>query len=208
MAVAVRVRVQVLVNDGVAVVVEPVAELVRSRVHVHRVVVAVPRALGVSIVVLVKALVDGPVAVVVQPVAGLHRERPDQDVAVIAVPATGCDPVAVRVEALIGVPVAVVVDKVTHLFRTGIDLEGRVVAVQIVVNKVPGLITGAHGHIGVAVRVAIVVEIEPVSEPLIDVRVTVVIKAIANLWGPRVHGDFVVVAIPGARGPAIAVLVL
>ena len=121
---AVRVGIQKsLIDGGIAVVVQPVAELRRPGMDRRHRVVAVAAAGGEAVSIGVEILVDRPVAVVVDPVAGLRRRQARRARlarsahAVLHRPRTSPHPARRCPETLVHLPVAVIVDPVAGLRR-------------------------------------------------------------------------------------------
>ena len=245
-AVAVLVRVRVpggqarhlavlVVDQAVAVVVLPVADLGAVRAHVLVRVVAVrvvrdvaagllaggQSAVGVAVAVLVRVgvpvrgardarvrVVGQAVAVVVHAViADLGGRRVDLGLAVVAVLASGP---AVGVGVLVGDrSVAVVVRGVRAVGLVRARVEGLVgvVAVPRLRRVVLGLLAGQHvvfDPVAVAVlvqepgqRVLGALHVEVVHAP-----VAVVVEAVAELDGVRVHLGVAVQAVAAVRHPA------
>ena len=212
------------VDGAVAVVVDPVADLVDVRIHVGVQVVAVALAGGDPVAVRVEALVHLAVAVVVDAVAVLEGRRVHLAVVVVAVSGAGCETIAIHVEALVHVPVAVVVHEVAQLGGPRVDLGQQVVAVagaggdpvpvpvETVVDHAIAVVVDAIAvldrvrvHRRVVVVAVAVADRDPVPvdiEALVHVPVAVVVDAVAGFDGVRVHGWIGVVAVAPVGDPA------
>ena len=186
----VLVGVEVLVDEPVTVVVDPIAGLGRAWVHGVVIVVAVPVAGAVGVAVDVLVHVGHAVAVVVDAVAAdFGRGRVHQVVVVVAVAAAGGPAVVVLIEAVVDDPVAVLIDSVAVLDGSGLDLGVAVVAVgQPAVGR-------RADHVQ-PVEEAVAVQVER----LVDVAVAVVVLAVAHLRRSGVAGVIAVVAVVASDG--------
>ena len=201
-----------VVHQAVAVIIVAVADLRRTgvdgRVAVVAVAVVIHRTAGlltggdrrgavaVTVDVGVPGALAGDVRVVVvhQAVAVVV-----QAVALLAVEAVG-QPVAVAVEAFVGAAVTVVVEAITELSSAGVDGRVGVVAVGVVRDVAGGGVAGCHRVGGVAVAVAVGVEVpgglaHGVVVVVIHQAVAVVVVAVAELGGAGVDGRVGVVAV-------------
>ena len=183
----VPVEVVELVDEPVAVVVDPVADLEHERAHERVGVVAVLAVAG-RVAVQVHPLGGGAVAVVVAGVgAGLGQVRRDGGIGVVAVGA-GQAPVAVAVDlADEQGSVAVRVPAVAQLDRAGVDA------------RVPLAAVGAD-------RGAVAIEVDELGQE--DDAVAVRVHAVAQLGGAEVDRRVIVVAVAGVRGHPVAVEVV
>src|SRR6218665_3281924 len=108
-----------------------------------------------------------------------------------------------RIHGILGVVVAVVVDLrlsrgLTDLDARWIDVEVRVVAVRLIAHIArPGRTAGHHGRGGRPPKTITVQVREPGhrAQPLVDGPITVVVQAVTQLRGARLHGVIAVVAV-------------
>jgi len=126
--VPIPIAIKALVDDTVAVVVQPVADFDYVRCPIGVAIVAIARAGAVPIAIGVVVVVHRAVAIVVEAIADIHRSRQDQAVRVVTIPRAGRHPIPILI-VFIDHTIAVGVDPIAMLLGAWVNGVVGVVAI-------------------------------------------------------------------------------